>query len=77
MPHWTKNDNQITKNFSFKNFNEAVDFVNKVAQLAEKANHHPDIFLYNYKNVRLSLTTHAAGKVTEKDYDLASKIDEI
>lgn len=75
MPNWVLKNNQLNKDFSFKNFQKAIDFVNQVAQLAEAADHHPDILIYNYNNVRLSLSSHKAGQVTDKDYELAKKID--
>ena len=77
MKQWVKEKDQLSKEFSFKDFKEAVNFVNKVAQLAEQNNHHPDILLYGYKNVRLTLSTHTEGKVTDKDYKLADQIDNI
>ena len=72
---WQEKDNSIVENFSFKNFVEAVDFVNKVAALAERANHHPDILIHGYKNVQITLSTHSEGGVTEKDHALARQID--
>lgn len=75
MTNWKQEKEQIIKEFSFKNFKEAIEFVNKVAVLAEKHNHHPDIQIYGYKNVRLILTTHSVGKLTDKDYKLADEID--
>ncbi len=77
MPNWIQQEKQLIKEFSFKNFVEAINFVNQVGVLAEKNNHHPDIFIYNYKNVRLSLRTHSEDKVTDKDYKLAEEIDKI
>ena len=71
---WEKKGNEIVKAFKLKNFVEAVGFVNKVAILAEKADHHPDI-LIQYKNVTLTLSTHSAGGLTEKDFGLAKEID--
>lgn len=77
MANWIKNKDQLTKEFIFKNFKEAIKFVNSVAQLAEDHNHHPDILIYGYKNVRLTLSTHNEGKITEKDYKLAEDIDNV
>ncbi len=77
MENWISEKDRLTKEFSFENFSEAVNFVNKVAVLAEKHNHHPDILLHSYKNVRLTLSTHSEGKVTDKDYKLADQIDDI
>lgn len=75
--NWNKETEKITKEFTFKNFQEALTFVNKVGDLAENMDHHPDILLHSYKKVTISLTSHSDGKVTEKDHQLASKIDEI
>ena len=67
---------RIEKTFEFKNFVEAVSFVNSIVPLAEEANHHPDITI-NYRKVKLALTTHSEGGITEKDFDLAEKIETI
>ena len=76
MP-WQISNKSLTKEFEFRNFKEAVGFVNKILPLAEKANHHPDVFIHSYKKVKVMLFTHSEGKVTEKDYELAKEIDEI
>ncbi len=67
----------VTKTFVFKNFKEALEFVNKVGDLAEARNHHPDIHLVEYNKVKIVLTTHSAGSVTEKDIVLAREIDKL
>jgi len=74
---WTKSDNKLTKEFKFNNFKDALLFINKVADISEKYNHHPEI--YNvYNRVKLSLCTHDKGSIiTDKDYNLAQKIDEL
>lgn len=77
MTKWIKERDQLIREFHFRDFMEAVIFVNQVAHLAEENNHHPDILLYGYKNVRLTLSTHDQGKVTEKDYNLADQIDRL
>lgn len=74
---WQKTDHQLMKDFKFKNFEEAMVFINVVAKIAEASNHHPDIFLHGYNKVRLTLSTHSEGKVTDKDFELAGKIDKI
>ncbi|MDJ0624871.1 MAG: 4a-hydroxytetrahydrobiopterin dehydratase [Candidatus Caenarcaniphilales bacterium] len=66
--------NIIQKEFSFNKYLEGIGFVHKVAQKAEEANHHPDI-LIKYAKVIVSISTHDAGGVTEKDFQLAQKID--
>ncbi|MFW5832089.1 MAG: 4a-hydroxytetrahydrobiopterin dehydratase [Prolixibacteraceae bacterium] len=75
--NWEKKDNYLVKEFGFEDFTEAVNFVNKIVPLANKANHHPDILIHSYKKVKVTLTTHDEGKVTEKDYDLAKEVDKI
>jgi 4a-hydroxytetrahydrobiopterin dehydratase len=69
------NEKKIEKDYKFKNFQEALDFVAKVGQIAEEEGHHPDIFLHNYNKVRLTLTTHAIKGLSENDFIVASKID--
>lgn len=72
---WLTKDNKLVKEFTFKDFTEAFAFLTKVAIIAEKQNHHPEI--YNvYNKVIISLQTHDAGNiVTEKDHKLAKAID--
>ena len=67
----------IRKEFQFKNFKEALEFVNKVGEIAEKEGHHPNINLYSYKKVKITLTTHAINGLSENDFILAAKIDEM
>ena len=71
---WQLADDAIRKQFKFNDFMSAVAFVNRVANAAEAADHHPDIVI-NYTRVTMSLSTHSAGGITEKDFDLAQKID--
>jgi 4a-hydroxytetrahydrobiopterin dehydratase len=75
--NWIEKDNKISRSFEFKDFIEAFSFLTKVAILAEKQNHHPEIFnLYN--KVTIHLNTHDAGDVvTEKDHELAAAINDI
>jgi 4a-hydroxytetrahydrobiopterin dehydratase len=74
---FTENDNQLQAEFKFKNFAEALDFVNKIGELAEEANHHPDI-AFGWGYVKVSLTTHDQGAiVTKKDRELAGKINDV
>ena len=70
---WELKSQEITKQFKFKDFAEALAFVNNVGQMAETADHHPDIDI-RYNKVRLTLSTHSAGGLTEKDFALARKI---
>lgn len=66
---------KIEKEYKFKNFKEAVAFVNKVGELAEDEGHHPDINLHGWNKVKLTLCTHAIGGLSENDFIMASKID--
>ncbi len=73
---WNFIDNALEKEFQFKDFVEAFGFMTKVAFWAEKLNHHPD-WSNVYNRVKIRLNTHDAGGVTEKDFKLASHIDQI
>lgn len=77
VPGWELIKNKaIQKKFTFANFKDALTFVNKVGELAEQSNHHPDITI-NYNKVTLSVTTHDSGGLTTKDFDLAGHIEKI
>ncbi len=71
---WKQAGNTIQKQYTFANFKEAMFFVAGVAAVAERLGHHPDI-TSNYNRVTLSLSTHDAGGVTGKDFDLAKRIE--
>jgi 4a-hydroxytetrahydrobiopterin dehydratase len=71
---WEGRENKIRKVYQFKDFNESMKFVNKVADLAEEEGHHPDI-LISWNKVTLTLMTHAIGGLSENDFILAAKID--
>ncbi|MBI3416497.1 MAG: 4a-hydroxytetrahydrobiopterin dehydratase [Verrucomicrobia bacterium] len=73
---WTKKGTTIARVFKFKDFVAAIKFVNAVARLAEKAWHHPDIDI-RWNKVTIALTTHDAGGLTAKDFELARKFDRI
>ena len=73
---WEEKGGLLVKIFQYPDFSAALQFVNSVGELAEKHQHHPDISIFNYNQVLISLTTHDAGStVTEKDFQLAAKID--
>ncbi len=76
VPDWKKKGATITRIFVFKDFPKAVQFVNRVAKLAEKAWHHPDIDI-RWNKVALTLTTHDQGGLTKKDFALARKFDRV
>jgi len=76
MRGWDLDDGELEKGFSFDGFGGAMAFVNRVAGLAEAADHHPDISI-KYNRVKLTLSTHSEGGVTDKDFALAARIDEV
>ena len=73
---WSYQGNELHKKFTFKSFLPAIEFVNTIAKEAEDAGHHPDITI-NYNVVGIGLSTHSEGGVTEKDFSLASTIDQL
>jgi 4a-hydroxytetrahydrobiopterin dehydratase len=74
---WRREGDEIVRSWKFKDFAEAITFVNRVAEAAEAANHHPDIFVHGWNNVRLSLTNHSAGGLTEADFRIAAEFDKL
>jgi 4a-hydroxytetrahydrobiopterin dehydratase len=74
FPEWKHDHHSILKTFSFDRFADSIDFVNKVAEVAEAANHHPDI-LIRYNKVTITLTTYDKNGVTGKDFFLAEQIE--
>ncbi len=76
VPSWSRAGNAIERTWTFRDFSEALSFINKVGALAESMNHHPDI-ANSWATVRLTLTTHDKGGLTNFDFDLAKKIDSL
>jgi 4a-hydroxytetrahydrobiopterin dehydratase len=72
--HWERQGDELVKTVDLGNFAGAMVYVNRVAELAEEANHHPDIAI-SWSKVTLHLSTHAAGGLTQSDLDLAGRID--
>jgi 4a-hydroxytetrahydrobiopterin dehydratase len=75
--HWQREGDEIVRQWQLADFAEAMAFVNRVAELAEEANHHPDILIHGWNKVRLSLTNHSAGGLTEADFGMAARIDQL
>jgi 4a-hydroxytetrahydrobiopterin dehydratase len=73
---WIDSQGGLERTFELPSFPEAVAFVSRVAELAEKANHHPDITI-SYRKVTLRWTTHSAGGITDRDYELATRTNEL
>ena len=73
---WGDSKQKLERTFKFKDFNESIDFVNKVAKIAEQQNHHPDIEI-NYNKVKISITDHEKGGVSDKCHKLVKSIDDM
>jgi 4a-hydroxytetrahydrobiopterin dehydratase len=74
---WRREGDEIVRDWHFQDFAEAMTFVNRVADTAEEANHHPDILIHGWNKVRLSLTNHSAGGLTDADFEMAARIDKL
>ncbi len=74
---WRRDGEAIVREYKLTDFATAIAFVNRVADLAERVNHHPDILVHGWNRVRLTLSTHSAGGLTEADLSLASEIDRL
>lgn len=79
VPHWklTAEGNRIRREWRVLDFMAAIDFFRRIAQIAESEDHHPDLHLESYRNVAIELWTHAVGGLTENDFILAAKINEL
>ncbi|MDQ3159128.1 MAG: 4a-hydroxytetrahydrobiopterin dehydratase [bacterium] len=73
---WKEINKALVQEYKFKDFKSALDFVNKIGKLAEKENHHPDIEL-GWGRVKVSISSHSEGKITEKDHQLSRLLDEL
>jgi 4a-hydroxytetrahydrobiopterin dehydratase len=74
---WKQEGDALVRDLEFEDFKAAMAAVNRVADLAEETNHHPDILVHGYNRVRLKLSTHSEGRVTDADHEMAGRIDEI
>jgi 4a-hydroxytetrahydrobiopterin dehydratase len=74
LPGWEREGDEIVKTFELPTFPDAIGFVTRIAERAEAANHHPDIDI-RWRNVRIALTTHDAGGLSDLDFDLAAEIE--
>jgi 4a-hydroxytetrahydrobiopterin dehydratase len=77
LTHWSYEGNCLVRFFRLKDFSTAVKFINEILPIAESLYHHPDIEIKNYNEVIIRLTTHDVGGVTQLDFDLAQKIEEL
>lgn len=74
---WRREGEEIVRDWQFTDFAQAIAFVNRVAEAAEAAGHHPDILVHGWNKVRLSLSTHSAGGLTEADFATAARFDQL
>ena len=76
-PKWQRNGNMITRFYEFPSFLAAIGFINAVAICAEVADHHPDMQIFSWNKVKISIATHEKGGLTGQDFDLAARIDAV
>jgi 4a-hydroxytetrahydrobiopterin dehydratase len=74
---WTRDGETLTKTFRRKGWKDAIAFVDRIAKAADELNHHPDIHVEGYRNVRITTTTHATKRLSDADVALARRIDEV
>ncbi len=74
---WRREGENIVRDWKLEDFAAAIAFVNRVAEVAEAANHHPDILVHGWNKVRLSVTNHSAGGLTDADFELARQVDDL
>jgi len=72
---WREGEDGLARDYEFDDFKSAMAFVNRVADLAEEVNHHPDILVHGWNKVRLTLMTHSEGRVTDNDRAMSQRID--
>jgi len=77
LSNWNYSKDKIGKEYQLKDFAEALSFVNKVGTFAEELDHHPDILMHSWNKVKITVSTHSESGITEKDFQLAEKIDSI
>jgi len=74
-PRWRREGEKLVAEIECEDFAAAIELVNRIAAEAERADHHPDILVHDYKHLRITLSTHAAGGLTERDFALARALD--
>lgn len=77
LPLWKVEEGQLVKYFQLTDFLSALSLVNKSGEIAEQMNHHPDILIFGWNKVKFMISTHDAGGITDKDFELAKKIENI
>jgi 4a-hydroxytetrahydrobiopterin dehydratase len=77
VPEWRRESGEIVRDYNLPDFASAIAFVDRVAAVAEAENHHPDILVHGWNKVRLTLSTHSQGGLTDADFVLAAQIDRL
>ncbi len=77
LPGWSVQGSSIERNFEFKDFAEALKFVNKVGAEAEEMDHHSDLLLHGWNKVKMTISTHSAKGITENDFELAKRTEKV
>ncbi len=77
LKDWKFVNQQIEKEFILNDFSSAIKFVNQIASIAEEIDHHPDLLIHSWNKVKVMISTHSESGITEKDFDLAERIDRI
>ncbi len=77
IPSWELSSEFISKTYTFENFKQAINFTQIVGDAAEELDHHPDILIFGWNKVRITLSTHSAKGLTQLDFDLSDKIEKI
>lgn len=75
LSDWSFENNQIQKDYILNDFLSAIKFVEQIANIAEEIDHHPDLLIHNWNKVKIMISTHSEGGVTEKDFVLANRIE--
>ncbi len=75
LKHWKRDGNALVREWTLKDFIQALKFVNEVGEIAQRADHHPDILIHGWNKVKLMLSTHTAGGITTNDVELAGEIN--
>ena len=74
-PHWRREEDSLVADLECQDFAAVIALVNRIAEEAERADHHPDLLIHGYRRLRVTLSTHAASGITERDFALAAAID--
>ncbi len=77
LRNWSREGNYLVRRMKFKDFVSTIEFVNKIVPIAEELEHHPDLEIKDYNNLVIRLTTHDEGGITELDFELAKRIEDI